>query len=474
VVLAIGFALLPARAAGTTARLADVTVDPSRPGALVEPRFLGLSFEASAMSTVATAGNLPALLKSVGAGVLRFGGAEIDSAAAVPGIGSGSTGQVTTLSSTELIGLRRLLNRSGWTAIVGLPLGRYDPASAAREAALAAHRLGPDLAAVEIGNEPNTYWLSGLRPSSWGYPQYQHEITSYRRAIAAAAPGVPLAGPDTATSDPPGPMAEFDGFTWLSDYAANERPATLTPHLYPLNGCRSSPGPTLAELLSARVAASEDRLLSRMAVIAVRHRITIRLGETNSVSCGGRPGVSNTFGAALWALRYMLAAARAGFAGINFHTLPASCLGYSPLCSPSAADLSHGLLRAMPEFYALRLFHFLIGERLVHSRVSGGSADLTVGALTSRTGLDVLVVDSATSSTPPTRIRVRVSGRFLLRGFLRLTAPALAASSGVQLTRAAGPESPRLARHLTASHTEFEVSVPIGSALLLRLERYKR
>jgi hypothetical protein len=486
VVLAVACALSPASAAarsaasdgvaGGAARFADVTVAPGRPGALVGPRFLGLSFEASAISTIgrdASAGNLLALLKSVGTGVLRFGGASLDSSPAVSGPGGRSTDHVTVFTSAELTRLRRLLNRSGWTAMIGVPLGRYDPTNAAREAATASQRLGPTLAAVEVGNEPNTYWLSGLRPPSWGYPQYQHEITSYRRAIAAAAPGVPIAGPDTTMSDPPGPLAKFDGFTWLSAYAAHERPAILTPHLYPLDGC-GSPEPTLADLLSARVANLQDRLLNRMAAIARAHRITLRLGETNNVGCGGRPGVSNTFGAALWALRYMLSVARAGFAGINFHTLPNSCSGYSPLCSPSPADLAEGRLRTMPEWYALRLFHPLVGERLIPSRVFGASPNLTVSALASGTGVDLVIVNSAASETAPSRVRLRAPDRFVQRVLLRLTAPALGATSGVQLTSVISPEPRTQGRHLTPGHTEFEVSVPIGSALLLRLERSRR
>lgn len=41
--------------------------------------------------------------------------------------------------------------------------------------------------------------------------------------------------------------------------------------------------------------------------------------ETNSASCGGFPGVSDSFGAALWALDYALQMAYSNFTGALLH-----------------------------------------------------------------------------------------------------------------------------------------------------------
>lgn len=43
------------------------------------------------------------------------------------------------------------------------------------------------------------------------------------------------------------------------------------------------------------------------------------LGETNSYACHGAPGVSNTAGAALWALDYTLYASQIGITRVHFH-----------------------------------------------------------------------------------------------------------------------------------------------------------
>ena len=41
--------------------------------------------------------------------------------------------------------------------------------------------------------------------------------------------------------------------------------------------------------------------------------------ETNSIACHGAPGVSNTAGAALWAIDYTLQAATLGMIEVYFH-----------------------------------------------------------------------------------------------------------------------------------------------------------
>ena len=47
--------------------------------------------------------------------------------------------------------------------------------------------------------------------------------------------------------------------------------------------------------------------------------LTYVLGETNSVSCHGAPGVSNAAGAALWGLDYALFAGQLGVDRLYFH-----------------------------------------------------------------------------------------------------------------------------------------------------------
>jgi len=68
-------------------------------------------------------------------------------------------------------------------------------------------------------------------------------------------------------------------------------------------------------------AAIRGNLTSFSADIAAveQNGLTYVLGETNSVSCHGAPGVSNVAGAALWGLDYALFAGQLGIARLYFH-----------------------------------------------------------------------------------------------------------------------------------------------------------
>jgi hypothetical protein len=200
----------------------------------------------------------------------------------------------------------------------------------------------------------------------------------------------------------------------------------------------------------------------------------VRLGETNNVACRGREGVSDTFAAALWAVRHMLAAARAGLTGVNFHTLP-ECTGYSPVCGVTPGDYAQGRLQAMPEWYALLLFRRLEGGRFVRAAVSAHPATLSVDALrrAGGRGVDVVAVNTGGRAV---RLALGSRGRAPLRGaaLLPLTAPALDATGGVRLAGAVvdgrGRWRPRRVVHRRAGRDgRVRVVVPAASAVLVRL-----
>lgn len=407
----------------------SVRVDASRPGARVPPEFLGLSFEVSSLPQIARYGNdgdFARMLRSLGGGVLRFGGASADTRTAwtdavTPLPAWASSG----LTAGDLRGLRGLAVRSGWHILLTIGLAHYDPRAAAREAAAAKAALGGWLAGIEVGNEPNAYALHGLRPAPWTFSQYDRQVTAYRRAIAKVAPGLEVAGPDASGSH------AFK--TWGRGMATGERPALLTGHHYPL-GCHMVPAPSIPQLLSRPTRRAEEASLRRYLSVSRRSDIPLRLDETNTVSCGGQAGISNTFASTLWAVDYIARAMVAGAAGINLQSAPANCLGYSPVCAPTAHQLADGALLAQPEWYGLLLSKDLVGDRPVRVIASPSQANVDVFALSGPRGeLHVVVIDE----DPPGGRRAVVA-LHLGRGFgaatiLPLTGPSPAATGGVRL-----------------------------------------
>ena len=332
--------LAGARPASTRTVPVSVSVDLANAGPAVPPGFLGLSFEASSLGQIAAyagRGDMVALLRSLGAGVLRFGGVSSDTRVAwsepkdpPPAWASSVVGD------GQMRELGALAGESGWRVLLTLGLVHYEPEAAASEAAAAQAALGESLAGIEIGNEPDAYAKHAMRPEPWTITQYDTEVTDYRDAIEAAAPGIPLAGPDVSGS------GAFE--SWGLGEAINQRPALLTGHHYPL-GCEQHPAPTIERLLSPQVRQQGLGSLLRYMAIAQSNEMPFRMDETNTVSCGGVPGISDTFASALWALGYITQAMQTGLSGINLEGNPGNCQGYTPVCASTPEALARGSSR---------------------------------------------------------------------------------------------------------------------------------
>ncbi len=447
----------------------EVRIDARHPGARVPRRFLGLSFELSSLARIAAyadRGDLVRLLRSLGPGVLRFGGVSADTQVAW-------TDQHTprpawahkVLRVEDLRRLGRLAARSGWRVLLTIGLVHFDPRAAAREVAAAKRAIGPWLEGIEIGNEPDAYAHHRFRALPWTYAEYASEVAAYRRAITTAARGIAIAGPGVSGSK------IFQ--QWGPAEASAIRPALLTGHHYPL-GCHDVPAPTIERLLSEPVRSAENQSFARYMSVSRASEIGLRIDETNSVSCGGRAGVSNTFASALWATGYLLKTMTAGAVGINFQGNPANCGGYSPLCAHTPVNLTAGILSAQPEWYALLLAKSLVGTRpLPSSLIPPRRANVTAAGFLGHDGeLRLVVVDDEPPGSGEAAVSVHVGRAFPAATVLALSAPSLAATAGVRLgdqavARDGSWRGPRRITQIPVRNGVIMLAVPSASAELL-------
>lgn len=407
-----------------------VSIERFAPGRPVAQRFLGLSFEAAALGQLAeyaNLGNLVGLLRSLGPGMLRFGGITADENVAwTDAVTPRPEWASSVIGPAQMHELGELARRSGWQVLLTVGLAHYEPAAAAREVAAARSALGPYLAAVEIGNEPNAYGSHGFRELPWIAQGYEEEVSGYREAIGALTPAVPIAGPDVSGS---GAFSE-----WGNEEALAQAPALLTGHHYPL-GCAQTPAPSIERLLSSATRGAAARSLALYMSISRSNGIPLRMDEINSVSCGGVAGISDTFASALWATGYITQAMADGIAGINLQGNPTNCVGYTPLCAPDAAALAEGRLRAQPEWYALLLTRSLIGDRALPTTISAiGSPDLVAaGFLAPDHSIRVVLVNDEAQGTSPLALRLNVGAGMGGAQILPLSAPSPSATDGVLL-----------------------------------------
>jgi hypothetical protein len=449
---------------------ASVSVDPYAPiGPLVAEDFLGLSFEAGNLPNIAgyaASGDLVNLLRSLGPGVMRFGGFSVDNEAGWSDEAPAPAWSHTAITPQDLQGIAALARATGWRVLLGVTFGHDEPAAAAQEAQVAQSLLGASLAGIAIGNEPDRYVADGLRTSPWSFADYAAEVAVYRSAIAAAAPGVQIVGPDASSGEAL--------LGWVGETAAAEHPALLTAHYYPLTKCEAY-APKLSDLVSPLLRANESAILTQLSAAAVASKIPLRLDETNNVSCRGQPGVSNVFASALWAVDYIARAMASGIAGLNFHDLIAEPLSYSPLVADGAGELASGALHANPEWYALLLARRLLGDRPVQARVSGGARTLTAGAFLAPDGsVRLVLVDFAPSGARPLRVRLDLPRSFRAGPVLRLTGPGLRATSGVTFggsaVSAEGTWSPAAGLpYVSGRPGSLALRMAAGSAALLTL-----
>jgi hypothetical protein len=120
----------------------------------------------------------------------------------------------------------------------------------------------------------------------------------------------------------------------------------MTVHAYPTVACGSAGPPTtaarlLSEHTSVGLVEKYDWLLS---TARAAHRGAV-ISESNSASCGGKPGVSDTPVAGVWAARYVVAALLRGWSQVRFHMAATS---YDPFVFES-----DGTVRLRPLGHAL-------------------------------------------------------------------------------------------------------------------------
>jgi hypothetical protein len=251
-------------------------------------------------------------VRELGSPTLRIGGDSQDLAGPTP-----SYHYVVPPSFWPALGC--LARETGAQLTIGLnfaegPVADEETTIAAAEQAIPASQL-----TFSLGNEPDLYGISHIlpnepwftvpayRPSPWTAGEYAAEWTTRRTQLGA----IRIEGPDLA------------GIGWrarIGQMLKADPPNTMTVHAYPTVACGSAGPPTTAARLlskhtSVGLVEKYDWLLT---AARAAHRAAV-ISESNSASCGGKPGVSDTPVAGVWAARYVVAALLRGWSQVRFH-----------------------------------------------------------------------------------------------------------------------------------------------------------
>ncbi|KAI0113216.1 glycoside hydrolase superfamily [Daldinia grandis] len=244
--------------------------------------------------------------------------------------------------------------------------------------------LGKKLVQFELGNEIDHFINKGWRDQTWGVNAYVEQFRNITGQIVSsewykAAERKPTfqAG---VFADPPWVLDqqdEVDDFS-IENLTLVERKedrdiiGSYATHLYPQSTCD---GPRWLrmrlDLLSNHANISQ---YAPQVAAADKAGAPLVMGETNSVSCSGKSGISDTLGAALWSVDYVLLGASIGIRKTYFHLGAQS--EYSAF-TPKPYALKNETLAAgiRANWYA----HYFVAR--VAATAAADGAELSVAAL---------------------------------------------------------------------------------------------
>lgn len=465
---------------------ADVSVNVGRAalGRPVSAGFVGLSIEYPAVT--AYAGSDPSavnpvfeqLLRNLAPSqrpVLRIGGDSTDRTWWPASDLVRPRGVRYSISSRWLAVTRVLAERTGARLILGVNLEANQPLAAAAEARALLSGIGVrSVLALEVGNEPNWYatlpWYRSSggrlvfgRPGTYDLRAFTAEFSALRERL----PRVAVAGPAVGA------------LVWLRSLrgllAAEPTLRVVTVHRYPLNRCFTTPGspnyPTVANMLNSSASRELADGIGRYVRIAHQRGDTFRIDEMNSVACGGKAGVSDTFASALWALEAMFAVARSGADGVNIHTFPGARYGLFTFRRAGAGWSAF----VHPEYYGLLMFARAAppGSRLLLLTRTGTPEVRSWATRASDGRIRLVLINDDVSHSHV--VSVRLPERAPTVTLERLTAPSAWARSGVALggqsfgaqTRTGKLLRTRVGVELTAGPGGYLVTLPAASAAML-------
>jgi hypothetical protein len=441
--------------------IANVSIG-NTPGQAIPATFMGLSHEwgtAATMMGDSTTGvdniyrQLLRNLTAYGSGPihLRIGGASTD-----------QTGEPTPTTAQPFA---ELASDLGVRFYLGVNLGTDNVNLAVDQAKAYVSQMPPgSLDAIEIGNEPDQYAQNGIRSSSYGYEDYLADFNTWKTNITPVLPtGTRLMGPSWA------------GFGWwpnIKTYDSSEVDAltTFSQHYYVASAKAQNPADIL---LTPGAATNGPSAVAAGVATAHQYGIPFRMGEMNSLSGGGKLGISNAFESALWAIDNMFEYANVGVDGVNWHGGGGPYTYFSIYSAQKAGVSTFTLAAVNPLYYGLLFFQAATGNGAHLLPVTLDTlANLKAWATIDASSTPRLVLINKDENLTGT-VDITLSG-YSHAQIYRLTAPSYQSTSGVTFagqtfdgSTNGAIQGAQTVESVDVSDGVFEVSIPVTSAVLV-------
>lgn len=493
-----GFGMVPALAAQPP--LATVSVQTKSLGRQIPKDFVGFSLEVSTagqgLQSFAGGGKIGVrraeyslgapsapnqgffqYMRNLGPGILRLGGNSQDNTCWNPSAAPHPDRCQGTLGASDFRLYSEAAKASGWRLIVGLNLKQNSSQLALNEVTQGiAREIKPEqVLGLEIGNEPDLFGPPS-RPKTYSPAGQVKDFLVYFHSFQQnpTARKYPVIGPATC--------CRWRNARDLGTFMDGVGPSNLklvTVHEYPATTCNGGKV-TVAQLLAPGLMTRFNDEAKTWIEAARERKLPIALAETNSASCGGMPGVSNAFAAALWGLDWLFSGAEDGFTSVNFHiSYRPGGSSYNPVDTYARAGQHYENI-AQPLYYAMYLFaHSASGRHLLPAETQA-AANVRAYATTACPicALNVVVINKDVAASG--RVRVHLDTKMGPAKLLLLKAPDVNSPSSA-VTYGGGQFDSN--GHIAAPHTtdvrgngngDYEFDLPHAAAALLIVSRGAR
>jgi hypothetical protein len=257
---------------------------------------------------------------------------------------------------------------------------------------------------------------------------------------------------------------------WVKSFASTEaRDIKLLLCHYYRTGARK-PEATMENLLK-----TDDGWISKLKQlqqICRENKASFRVNEVNSFYGGGKPGVSDAFGSALWCLDNMFLLAAGGCNGVNMETdinQMAWVSHYSPIFREPAMHLI-----ARPEYYGMLAFAMAGNGDLVKLALEKADINLTAYATRDEDGIlwvTVINKDRARDAN----LEAGLPNGYAAADAFRLRAPSVESKDHVTFAGAEvsadGSWTPGVPERVPVKDGVARLTVPHASAVVLRMRQ---
>jgi hypothetical protein len=187
--------------------------------------------------------------------------------------------------------------------------------------------LGSNLLGFQAGNEPDLYAAHGHRPSTYSQFDYFGEIGTLVQQVANDSA---ISNKNNLFIVPSIQVTWTPESVWntgiVSSYsnslyalAVERYPDDNCAALYPSLGAPQNPQDIFINYLQHNASTGLVSSYVNSSAFAQQNGKPFIMFETNTASCSGFPGISNSFGAALWALDWSMTMAYNNFTAALFH-----------------------------------------------------------------------------------------------------------------------------------------------------------